>query len=545
MKSNGVRTWQEICSEKREKRNNAIPLAWRIPNMETSTAKTNLLEVPSLSGILTENEIHITTDYDAVGIVEAIRERLFTAEAVTTAFCKRAAIAQQLTNCLSEIFFEEAIENAQALDKMRLEHPDRPLGPFHGLPISLKDSFKLQGKDSTIGMTYFVDKPAERDSPLITIIKSLGAIVYCKTNVPQTMMTADSDNNVFGRTLNPNNKTLTAGGSTGGEGSLIRLSGSVLGVGTDIAGSIRIPSAANGIYGFKPSSQIIPYAGQQSPVAPGTVGITPSAGPMATSMRSCQYFIKTIVAADPTIFDSSVLNIPWLGNTLSRSRPLRIGLITDDDLHTPSPPMRRALQEAVEKLTTAGQTIVPIRLPNVAENMGLTLDLFTLDGSKFTMNLVESTGEPWVPSVVRQGLTAAPAKSLEDYFRLNHQRNMAIAEFHELWLTNQLDVILTLPAPHTAVPFDQWDVVTYTALYNLYDCPACVIPVGHVSPRDVKDELFRYGEEDKRTYELYTGPEDYAGAPTSIQLVGRKQRDEELANIAVLVDGILNPSGAA
>tara|TARA_R110002060_G_scaffold29390_5_gene39687 strand:+ start:621 stop:1019 length:399 start_codon:yes stop_codon:yes gene_type:complete len=118
------------------------------------------------------------------------------------------------------------------------------------------------------------------------------------------------------------------------------------------------------------------------------------------------------------------------------------------------------------------------------------------------MNLVESTGEPWVPSVVRQGLTAAPAKSLEDYFRLNHQRNMAIAEFHELWLTNQLDVILTLPAPHTAVPFDQWDVVTYTALYNLYDCPACVIPVGHVSPRDVKDELFRYGEEDKRTYEL-------------------------------------------
>lgn len=98
MKSNGVRTWQEICSEKREKRNNAIPLAWRIPNMETSTAKTNLLEVPSLSGILTENEIHITTDYDAVGIVEAIRERLFTAEAVTTAFCKRAAIAQQLVS---------------------------------------------------------------------------------------------------------------------------------------------------------------------------------------------------------------------------------------------------------------------------------------------------------------------------------------------------------------------------------------------------------------------------------------------------------------
>ncbi|KAH7393467.1 amidase [Cadophora sp. MPI-SDFR-AT-0126] len=544
MTTNGSRTWKEICSEKREKRDSAIPPSWIIPDLEKFAARTNLLEVSSKCGILTEAEIGITTDYDAVGIVEAIRQRMLTAEAVTTAFCKRAAIAQQLTNCLTEIFFDEAIENAKALDRLRLEHPDRPLGPFHGLPISLKDSFMLEGKDSTIGMTYFVGKSAVRDSPLVTILKSLGAVLYCKTNVPQTMMTADSDNNVFGRTLNPNNVNLTAGGSTGGEGSLIRLRGSILGVGTDIAGSIRIPSAANGIYGFKPSSQIIPYAGQQSPVAPGTVGITPSAGPMATSIRSCQYFIKNILEADPSVFDSSVLNIPWLGNSLQHSRPLRIGLIADDSLHTPSPPVRRALQETVEKLTAAGQTIVPLRLPNVTENMKLIMDLFSLDGSKFTMNLIESTGEPFVPSVIKQGLIQQPAKSLEDYFRLNYQRNAAIAKFHELWLANQLDVILTLPAPHTAVSFDQWDVVTYTALYNLYDCPACVIPVGCVSPQDVKDESFRYGEEDQRTYDLYTGPEDYAGAPISIQLVGRKQRDEELANIAVFVDGILNPSAA-
>ncbi|KAH9208401.1 amidase [Leptodontidium sp. 2 PMI_412] len=542
MGTNGARTWQEICSAKREKRDKAIPSAWKIPNVETPTAKTkSLLKISSSCGILTEIEIRITTEYDAVGIVEAIRQRVFTAEAVTTAFCKRAAIAQQLTNCLTEIFFEEAIENAKALDSTRLEHPDRPLGPFFGLPISLKDSFMLEGKDSTIGMTYFVDKPATRNSPLVTILKSLGAVLYCKTNVPQTMMTADSDNNVFGRTLNPNNTHLTAGGSTGGEGALIALRGSILGVGTDIAGSIRIPSSANGIYGFKPSSQIIPYAGQQSPAAPGTVGITASAGPMATSIRSCQYFIKAVMEADPSTFDSSVLRIPWLENTLQRSRPLRIGLIADDSLHTPTPPMRRALQEAVEKLTAANQTIVPLNLPTVSENMELILSLFSLDGSKFTKNLVENTGESFVPSVLNQGLVNAPAKSLEAFFRLNHQRNIAISDFHKLWLANDLDVILTLPASHTAVPFDQWDVVTYTALWNLYDCPACVIPVGKVSSQDVKDELFRYGEEDQRTYGLYTGPEDYAGAPTSIQLVGRKQRDEELSNIAVFVDGILNP----
>jgi amidase len=112
---------------------------------------------------------------------------------------------------LSEIFFEEAIEHAKILDQARLEHPNRPIGPLFGLPISLKDSFCLVGKDSTIGMCCFVDKPAIRDSAITTLLRSLGAVLYCKTNVPQTMMTADSDNNVFGGTLNPNNTKLTAG----------------------------------------------------------------------------------------------------------------------------------------------------------------------------------------------------------------------------------------------------------------------------------------------------------------------------------------------
>lgn len=143
---------------------------------------------------------------------------------------------------MTEIFFEEAIENARALDRQRKENPNQPLRALEGIPISLKDSFCIVGKDSTIGMTCFVNKPATQDSALVKLLKSLGAILYCKTNVPQSLMTADSDNNVYGRTLNPHNTNLTAGGSTGGEGALIALRGSVLGVGTDIAGSIRIPS---------------------------------------------------------------------------------------------------------------------------------------------------------------------------------------------------------------------------------------------------------------------------------------------------------------
>lgn len=267
------------------------------------------------------------------------------------------------------------------MDKERKANPEKQLGPFHGLPISLKDSFKLKGKDATIGLVCFVGQPAEENSALVDLLQSLGAVLYCKTNVPQTMMTADSENNIFGRTLNPNNTRLTAGGSTGGEGALIALRGSILGVGTDVAGSIRIPSSCNGIYGFKPTSDIVPYSGQQSDVVDGIVGISASAGPMATSIRSCQFFMKTIMEASPSGFDCSVTKIPWLDLSPPRVEKLRIGVIADDTLHTPTPPLRRALREAVQKLVAVGVTIIPIQLADVQSNMHLIWDLFSVDGS--------------------------------------------------------------------------------------------------------------------------------------------------------------------
>jgi amidase len=157
------------------------------------------------------------------------------------------------TNCLTEIFFDKAIQRARNLDREKQLNPTGVLRPFHGLPVSLKDSFQVAGYDTSTGLACFVDEPAEEDSATAAMLIDLGAVLYCKTNVPQSIMTGDSDNNVFGRTLNPRNTKLTAGGSTGGEGALIALRGSVLGVGTDIGGSIRVPSLCNGLYGFRPS----------------------------------------------------------------------------------------------------------------------------------------------------------------------------------------------------------------------------------------------------------------------------------------------------
>ena len=99
----------------------------------------------------------------------------------------------------------------------------------------------------------WVNDPATYNATLVDILRKLGAVLYVKTNVPTAMMIAESVNNVFGRTVNPLNRKLTSGGSSGGESALIAFGGSPLGIGTDIGGSLRIPAACTGIFTLRPS----------------------------------------------------------------------------------------------------------------------------------------------------------------------------------------------------------------------------------------------------------------------------------------------------
>ncbi|KAJ4322426.1 hypothetical protein N0V94_002413 [Neodidymelliopsis sp. IMI 364377] len=235
-----LQDYKTISAEKKLQRQSRIPKEWLLP--ESYNDLTNVMDVPLTCGILSDVERDITSNFDATALLEKLKDGAWSAEQATVAFCKRAAIAHQLTNCLTEIFFDKAIERARELDRERQLNPGKTLRSLHGLPVSLKDSFQVSGYDTSTGLACFVNEPAEENSGTAAMLLDLGAVLYCKTNLPQSIMTGDSDNNVFGRTLNPRNTTLTAGGSTGGEGALLALRGSVLGVGTDIGGSIRVPS---------------------------------------------------------------------------------------------------------------------------------------------------------------------------------------------------------------------------------------------------------------------------------------------------------------
>lgn len=197
---------------------------------------TDVTGIPSTCGILTPEEIEITEKYDTISLAEAIAARKYTAVTVAKAFSKRAIIAHQLTCCLTQWYPEMAEKRAQELDDY-LEKNGKTVGPLHGVPISIKEHMPIAGTYSSMGFFASIVKN-EEDSQMTRILRNLGAVFYCKTNQPQTIMHLESDSH-WGRVLCPYNIHLSAGGSTGGEAALIAMKGSVMGVGTDIGGSIR------------------------------------------------------------------------------------------------------------------------------------------------------------------------------------------------------------------------------------------------------------------------------------------------------------------
>ncbi|OQE72151.1 hypothetical protein PENNAL_c0099G06023 [Penicillium nalgiovense] len=237
--------WAELA-EKQLEDAAKIPTEWRIPEGLTDlseTSGTSVLDVPRQSEILSARQPEITEKYDATDLLGKIHRQELSAHEVTNHFAFALPLHNKwYTRCLTETFFERALQRAKDLDE-KLSKTGTPVGPLHGLPINLKDCFNIKGIPSTIGFASFIkNRPVSYTSPAVRVLLNLGAIPYVKTNVPQTMMAADSHNYVFGRTLNPHRSNLSAGGSTGGEGALISMRGSVLGVGTDNVGSIRIPA---------------------------------------------------------------------------------------------------------------------------------------------------------------------------------------------------------------------------------------------------------------------------------------------------------------
>lgn len=300
------------------------------------------------------------TALGASALAAKIRDREYSCRQVAEAFLHQAAVAHQLTNCLTEIFFVEALEHAQQLDHV-LQATGNTIGPLHGVPVSVKDHFNVKGQRTTAGYICFADLPVKNsDAHIVDILRNAGAVLYAKTNNPQCMMALETVSNIYGRTLNPWNTDLGAGGSSGGEGALLALHGSSLGVGSDLGGSVRVPAAFNGLYAFKPSANRVPMFGLECTMV-GFESIMAVAGPIGHSVEDLELFFQLVSDAKPWLTEP-LLAMPWTSRVASmQSEKLRIGIMVWDKVVMPHPYITRVIKDVAAKLKAASHDGKPRR----------------------------------------------------------------------------------------------------------------------------------------------------------------------------------------
>lgn len=461
------------------------------------------------------------------------------------------------SNCLTEIFFDSALERARELDA-HFQKTGKPKGPLHGLPVSLKDSFRVIGHDASIGIASLCFKPCKVNSTLVDMLLDAGAVLYCKTNVPQTLMALDSHNNIFGRTLNPANLRLTAGGSSGGEGALVALRGSILGVGTDVGGSIRIPAMCNGLYGIKPSHGRVPYAGQENGTIAGAevLGIRASAGPIAHSVRDCELLMRVVGDGRAWNWDPEVVPQSWklqapLHAQQDSQKPVVVGVVRTEGVTTPLPPIARFMDEVANTLRKTSSTprveVVDLDLTDLLSKcQSLANAFFSIDGANHMFDLLEATSEPLSPWL-RTRLRRRPRADLSRVTELQARRTELQTAFLDVWRRHNLDAIVCPVAPHPVPEVDRWNTASYTSAFVLLDYAAATLPVRTVRPGDLKGEVEEgkpLSSWDKYNRELWTKVDRsvYLNSPLCVQVVGQKLMEKKLLGVMGVLDKVFRDS---
>ncbi|OWZ61424.1 hypothetical protein AYX15_06373 [Cryptococcus neoformans] len=545
-----IPSWSEIAAAKVAARDALIPEQWRIP----VTDALNVIDIPKTCGVLSPGEIEITETPAPTLVQKILREELRSYD-VTLAFCKRAAIAQQLTNCLTEIIFEEALIAAAGIDA-EYSKSKTPLGPLHGLPVSLKDNFYIEGVDTTVGFVAWANDPAKKqqESEMTQIMRECGAVLFCKTNVPTAMMIAETYNNVWGYTCNPYNRNCSSGGSSGGESALLAMKGSPLGVGTDIGGSIRIPASMCGLYSLKPSFGRFPTYGARSGL-PGQEAIRSINGPMSTALESVAMWAKTVVDNKPWNRDPNMIPIPW--RDVEVPEKLCFGLIMDNGIVKPTPPVTRALLETKAALEKAGHKVIEWTPYNAEEATALGARFFTGDGGAKIAQILASSGEPYPEGLAgyRKRFDAIKENPplVAALWEMQSDRVSYCKRNLQHWLASKdvtgtgrpFDGLISPVSMHSACPKMAFnDHVTYTLMWNIMDYSATTFPVSFVdSQLDKKPAYEPRNETEKKIWDRYDSTE-VVGAPVSLQLVCQRLEEEKALKLTEVIAKALVEAGA-
>ncbi|MGB1253107.1 MAG: amidase [Candidatus Promineifilaceae bacterium] len=299
---------------------------------------------------------------DTVGLVEAIRQKQVSAVELLSYVMARVEQHNPRLNAVVQTDFEAAMMVAKSADATLAQTSH--VGPLHGIPMTLKDCWEVVGFRATAGAVALKDYRPKTNAPTVQRLLDAGAIVYGKTNTPPYAMDVQTYNDIFGVTNNPHNVARTSGGSSGGAAAAVAAGFTTLEVGSDIGGSIRTPAHYCGVYGHKPTHNIIPMQGH----IPGSTGVVDLAvaGPIARSARDLKLALDVLAAPDALNQAGWQLRLPKPRHELLRD--FRVAIWLDDETCPVESEMLAQFDSVVETLQKAGATVtkaIPVPLPDI------------------------------------------------------------------------------------------------------------------------------------------------------------------------------------
>ena len=500
--------------------------------------------------------------HTATTLLTALRSGRLAARDVALTLIRQTLRLHRRVNLLSEPCFAAALQRSKELDAEygRAAAEGRSVGPLHGLPISLKDSVGVVGLDCTLGVARYAGQQWGEDSLVVQLLRRAGAVIYTKTNVPQTLISFECSNPLFGVTRHLQSAAFTAGGSSGGEAALIAGGGSVLGIGTDIGGSVRIPAHFSGTYALKPTSRRVSLQGFR-PSVPGQEAVPGVAGPMAMRVDDLTLLLQQLLVPDAWASDPDLVPLPLDVSATHATGPLRVGYYVDDGFVPPSPACARAVEETVAALRAAGHECVEWAPPRVVDAVSLYYALLSADGGRtMTDQLRGERREAYVTAmqsainlprplkaliatlirrllrdpVAAQVFAAARPCGVNALWKLHAARKAYKADFFSRWHAQGLDVVVCPAHVLPATRHGEYKKISFTAcytlLYNLLDAPAGVCPVTVVKESDGWGLGGTGGEKARNLLEKAAracyNVKDSVGFPIGVQVVGAPYRDE-------------------
>lgn len=434
----------------------------------------------------------------AAEIAGAVRSKQVSAREVAEAHLKRLDDVNPKINAVVQEFPEEALQAARQVDDAisRGEDP----GPLCGVPVTIKVNVDQQGHATTNGLRLLRDHVAQTDSPVVSNLRKAGCVIVGRTNTPAFSMRWFTKNDLHGQTLNPRNKTITPGGSSGGASSAVAAGICAVGHGTDIAGSIRYPAYACGLHGLRPTLGRIPAYNASAPDRFIGAQLMAVSGPIARSMSDLGLAFSAMAARD--------LRDPWWVPVPTEARTFqkRVALTLAPDGMSVADEVRAALLDAAGKLRSAGWTVDEIECPPMRPAAAINARLWMAETRFGATEMIEREGEPDSQFVFRLMSEDAGAIDLDVLMRDLQARVGAIREW-ELFLD---DYPLLICPVSGELPFDQQlDVSSEEAFARMFEAqltqralptlgiPSLSVATGEVRGRPVGVQLVapRYRED--------------------------------------------------